>query len=43
MRQTFAAALDDADLADLVRIMDRISASIPPASTFPHGRSPDHD
>ena len=31
LRHTFAAALDDADLANLARIMDRISGSIPPA------------
>ncbi len=42
LRQTFAEALDDEDLADLARIMDRISASIPahygtPARTS-HGR-----
>ena len=30
LRQTFAEALDDEDLADLARIMDRISASSPP-------------
>ena len=29
LRQTFAAALDEADLADLARIMDRIGASVP--------------
>lgn len=29
LRQTFAKALDDDDLADLARIMDRIGASIP--------------
>jgi len=29
LRQTFAEALDDDDLADLARIMDRIGASIP--------------
>ncbi len=29
LRQTFAQALDDEDLADLARIMDRIGASIP--------------
>lgn len=40
LRHTFAAALDDADLADLARIMDRISASIPPAGTFSHSGSP---
>lgn len=43
LRHTFAAALDDADLADLARIMDRISASIPPAGTFSHSGSPHHD
>jgi DNA-binding MarR family transcriptional regulator len=43
LRNTFAAALDDADLADLARIMDRISASIPPAGTFSHSGSPNHD
>ena len=32
LRQTFAEALDDEDLADLARIMDRISASIPAPS-----------
>ncbi len=31
LRQTFAEALDDTDLADLGRIMGRISASIPAA------------
>jgi DNA-binding MarR family transcriptional regulator len=29
LRQTFAEALDDEDLADLARIMDRIGTSIP--------------
>jgi DNA-binding MarR family transcriptional regulator len=43
VRQAFAATLDDADLADLTRIMGRISGAIPPAGTFPHRRSPDHD
>jgi hypothetical protein len=33
-RPTFAAALDDADLADLARIMDRIGTSFPSAGTF---------
>ncbi len=33
LRTTFAAALDDADLADLARIMARISGSIPPGHT----------
>ena len=42
LRQTFAATLDDADVADLARIMDRISGPLPPAGTFPHGASPDH-
>jgi hypothetical protein len=28
-RQTFAQALDDQDLADLARIIDRLSAAIP--------------
>jgi DNA-binding MarR family transcriptional regulator len=35
LRQTFAAALDDTDLADLARIMDRISMSIPSAGMLP--------
>jgi DNA-binding MarR family transcriptional regulator len=43
LRHTFAAALDDADLADLARIMDRISASIPPAGTASHSGPPHHD
>jgi len=43
VRQTFAAALDDADLANLTRIMDRISGAIPPARTVRHRQSPDHD
>jgi MarR family transcriptional regulator, 2-MHQ and catechol-resistance regulon repressor len=43
LRQTFAAALDDADLTNLARIMDRISGSIPPAGTFSHSGSPDHE
>jgi DNA-binding MarR family transcriptional regulator len=43
VRQTFAAALDDADLAHLTRIMDRISGAIPPARNFHHRRSPDRD
>jgi DNA-binding MarR family transcriptional regulator len=43
VRQTFATALDDADLADLARIMDRISSSIPPAGTFSHRWSPRQD
>lgn len=30
--RTFAAALDDADLADLARILDRISAAVPGTS-----------
>jgi DNA-binding MarR family transcriptional regulator len=43
LRHTFAAALDNADLADLARIMDRISGSIPSAGTFSHGGSPDQE
>jgi DNA-binding MarR family transcriptional regulator len=35
LRQTFAAALDDADLADLARIMDRIGRSIPASIPVP--------
>jgi hypothetical protein len=42
LRQTFAAALDDADLANLARIMDQISGSIPPAGTFSRSRPPGH-
>ena len=43
LRHTFAAPLDDADLADLARIMNRISASIPPAGTFSRSGSPHRD
>jgi len=43
LRHTFAAALDDTDLADLARITDRISGSIPPAGTPSHGGSPGHE
>jgi DNA-binding MarR family transcriptional regulator len=44
LRHTFAAALGNADLADLARIMDRISGSIPSAGTFSPGGSPgDHE
>lgn len=41
LQRTFADALDDEDLADLARIMDRISASIPAPHGTParHGRS----
>ena len=40
LRQTFAEALDDEDLADLARIMDRISASIPAPYGTPARTSP---